>query len=215
MTGLLIDRDKGALHIGGAYSLIDPSNDAVRYLSPPEFFIAETGGAAFVPAGVNAFVPPFVDTDVIPTDNVNLFEADMAVTSGPFHAQSEVIYAVVNRLGGSTVGFSGFSAQAAYILTGEHRPYNRKAGVLGRVVPTCPFGDNGFGAWEVATRWSYLDLNDSDVRGGRLNDLTLGLNWYLNQYTKFQFNYIHAYLDSPINGDSDADIFATRAQLNF
>ena len=33
--------------------------------------------------------------------------------------------------------------------------------------------------------------------------------------TKFQFNYIHAMLDSPINGDSSVDIFATRAQVDF
>jgi phosphate-selective porin OprO/OprP len=216
MTGLLVDNGKqGVLHAGGAYSVIDPANDAVRYLTPPEFFISETGGAAFVPPGTLPFVPPFVDTGAIPTDIVNLFEADLAATAGPVNAQSEVIYAVVNRLDGSTVAFSGVSAQAAYILTGEHRPYNRKAGVLGRVVPDRPFGKCGYGAWEVATRWSYIDLNDADVNGGRLNDVTFGLNWYLNGFTKFQLNYIHAMLDSPVNGESDANIIAARAQLDF
>ena len=218
LTGLLIDNggdSGGVLHIGAAYSLIDPANDAVQYRSQPEFFIAETGGAAFVPVGVPTAVPPFVDTGVIATDMVSLFAAELAATTGSFHAQSELIYAVVNRLGSSTVTFSGVSAQAAYILTGEHRPYNRKNGVLGRVVPNEPFGRTGCGAWEIAARWSMLDLNDADVRGGRLNDLTIGLNWYLNKFTKFQINYIHASLDSAIFGDSDADIVATRAQVDF
>ena len=67
----------------------------------------------------------------------------------------------------------------------------------------------------MATRWSYIDLNDADVRGGRLNDVTFGLNWYLNAFTKFQLNYIHAMLDSPVNGESDANIMAARAQLDF
>lgn len=209
------DLSGGVVHIGGAYSLIDPANDAVHYRSQPEFFVAETGGAAFVPAGVPSAVPPFVDTGVIATNLSHLFAAELAATSGSFHAQSEFIHAVVNRIGRPTVGFSGVSAQAGYILTGEHRPYNAKAGVLGRVVPQRDFGRCGGGAWEIAGRWSMLDLNDADIRGGRLNTTTFGLNWYLNKFTKFQFNYIHAFLDSPVNGNSDTDIFAVRAQVDF
>lgn len=216
LTQVIAEDSSGrVLHIGGAYSLIDPANNAVRYRSQPEFFIAETGGAAFVSAGVPTAVPPFVDTDVIATNMSHLFATEIAATSGSFHAQSEFIHAVVNRIGGSTVGFSGVTAQAGYILTGEHRQYNRKGGVLGRVVPRSDFGKCGSGAWEIAGRWSMLDLNDADIHGGRLNTTTLGLNWYLNQFTKFQFNYIHAFLDSPVIGNSDADIFAMRAQLFF
>ena len=187
----------------------------MRYRSQPEFFIAETGGAAFVPAGVPSQIPPFVDTDVIPTKTANLFAAELACTSGPLHAQAEVIYASIDRLAASRVAFSGVTAQVAYVLTGEHRPYNRKAGVLGRIVPRHDFGRQGHGAWEVAGRWSTLDLDDSDVRGGTLDTTTLGLNWYLNQHAKFQFNYIHAFLNSPMNGKSDADLFAVRAQVDF
>jgi phosphate-selective porin OprO/OprP len=209
------DNDGSVIHIGGAYSLIDPANDAVRYRAQPEFFVAETGGAAFVPSGVPTGVPPFVDTGVLPAEKANLFAAEFAATSGQFHAQSEFIHALVSREGATSVGFSGVSAQAACILTGEHRPYNRKAGVLGRVVPSHDFGKSGYGAWEVAARWSMLDLDDGDVRGGTLNTSTLGLNWYLNKFTKFQFNYIHAFLNSPVNGDSDADVFAVRAQVDF
>jgi len=49
----------------------------------------------------------------------------------------------------------------------------------------------------------------------RLLDLTWGVNWYLNPHTKFQFNYIHAMLNSSPNIDSRADIFALRAQVDF
>ncbi|MCA9078195.1 MAG: porin [Planctomycetaceae bacterium] len=205
----------GTLHIGGAYSLIDPANNAVRYQSQPEFFIAETGGAAFVPAGVPTAVPPFVDTGVIRTNTANLLAAELATTTGAFHAQSELIYAIVDQINGPTATFSGAYAQAAYILTGEHRPYNKKSGVLGRVVPNKPFGKCGLGAWEVAARWSMLDLNDGTIRGGLLHDVTGGLNWYLNKYTKFQLNYIHAFLNNAGNGDSNADIVAVRAQVDF
>jgi phosphate-selective porin OprO/OprP len=137
------------------------------------------------------------------------------------YAQSEVFYAVVDQIAGPRLAFSGAYAQAGYFLTGETRPYNRAAGTFGRVVPIAAFGPCGQGAWEVAARWSYIDLNDENIQGGKLNDATVGLNWYLNRYTKFQFNYIHAFLDSssaengPIVDDSNADIIAFRAQLDF
>jgi phosphate-selective porin OprO/OprP len=60
-----------------------------------------------------------------------------------------------------------------------------------------------------------LDHNDDNIERGRLHDWTAGLNWYLNGFAKLQFNYIHPMLDSPVNGDSTADIFATRAQFDF
>lgn len=69
--------------------------------------------------------------------------------------------------------------------------------------------------WEVAARLSHIDLNSQDVKGGRLTDFTFGLNWYLNNYSKMQFNYVRAFLDSPTQGNSAADIFGLRAQLDF
>ena len=51
--------------------------------------------------------------------------------------------------------------------------------------------------------------------GRRLNDLTFGVNWYVNGFTKFQFNYIRAFLNDPTNGRSDANIVALRTQIDF
>ncbi|MFM8220119.1 MAG: porin, partial [Planctomycetaceae bacterium] len=73
----------------------------------------------------------------------------------------------------------------------------------------------GWGAWEVAGRWSYIDLNSRDIQGGRLNDATLGLNWYLTANAKVQFNYIRAFLDNPVHNDSVTNIFGLRTQIDF
>lgn len=219
LTGLLADNHRGIVHIGGGYSLIDPANDQFQYRNQPEVFVGETGGG--VPAGVPANVPPFVDTGAFTADHANLFNVELAGSLGSFYAQSEAFYANVDRPGTSAVTFSGAYAHCGYFLTGEQRVYNKSNGVFGRVTPLRsignPCGDHGGGpgAWEVAARWSYLDLNDASIQGGRLNNVTAGLNWYLNPRTKFQFNYIRAMLDSPVNGTSDANIFATRAQIDF
>ena len=208
LTGVVMDDGAGSIvHVGGAYSLIDPSSDTVEYRNQPEFFVSDS---------ILGATPFFVDTLAIATDHVNLFAGELAATSGAWHAQGEVIYAVVDRKAASTSIFSGASVQTGYILTGEHRPYDRKNGVLGRIVPHENFGSNsGCGAWEVAARWSHLDLNDGGINGGQLNDLTAGLNWYLNRNTKLQLNYVHAFLKTPGLGDSDADIVAMRAQVDF
>jgi phosphate-selective porin OprO/OprP len=49
----------------------------------------------------------------------------------------------------------------------------------------------GPGAWEVAVRYSHLDLNSGGINGGIEDGVTLGLNWYLNTNLKIQFDYLH------------------------
>ncbi len=216
VTGLLVDREPGNVrfHVGGAYSFIDPSNDLFQYRSQPEVFVSETGGG--VPAAVAVNTPFFVDTGIIDAEHTNLFGAELAASAGSFYAQSEYLVSVVDQIGGPTVALPGAYAYAGYFLTGEQRSYDKKNGVFGDVVPNCSVGkDGGLGAWELAVRYSYLDFNDANVQGGRLSDITAGVNWHWNPHTKFQLNYIHAMLDSPVNGNSDASIFAMRAHLDF
>ena len=89
-----------------------------------------------------------------------------------------------------------------YFLTGEYRPYGRTA-VHGsgaaptRVVPLSNFfwlpGESGNifskGAWQVGARYCYTNLEDGQISGGVVNEVTLGLNWFLNPNMKFQWNY--------------------------
>jgi len=70
---------------------------------------------------------------------------------------------------------------------------------------------DGPGAWELAARLSYLNLNDDGVDGGRLRDLTLGLNWYLNPNVRMMWNYV---LADPSDG-GDVSAFMWRFQIAF
>lgn len=212
LTNLVYEADDGCrlLHIGGEYTLTHPSSGTIQYRAQPEF------GGAFTGASGNSFsVPFYVNTGVLSAPNSNLFNAEIAGVWGSFHFQSEATYAAVQQNGGPTVTFPTVYAQAAYILTGEVRPYNKNNAVLGRIKPNCPTGKGGIGAWEVATRFSYMDLNASNVSGGRINNSTIGLNWYLNNFTKFQFDYIHSSLNDNVVGHSDSNIAMVRAQLDF
>ncbi len=215
LTALLLDQPcgGGTLHVGGAYTYIDPSNDQIRYRSTPEIFIDEGGGGV---VGSNVIeIPPFVDTGVIDANHANLYGAELAGSYGRAYAQAEAIYANVNPFDGPSAGFSGAYAYTGFFLTGEQRTYDRTNAVFGDIVPRQNFGRGGWGAIEATARYSYLDLNGGSVLGGRLSDVTVGFNWHLNPNTKFQFNYIHAMLDDPAFGESRAGITAFRAHLDF
>jgi len=210
------DDGAGVLHLGAAYSFGDPANNRVRYRTQPEFFISETGGVDLVPIGVPSEVPLFVDTGGIAANNFNLFGLEAGTAVGSWHLQSELLTMVVNQIGGPTLAFTGMYIQAGYFLTGESRPYKRQGGLFGRPDPQQPFSSaGGCGAWELAARWSHIDLNDENIRGGRLSNLTFGVNWYLNRFTKFQLNYIDAFLNTQSEGDSNAGIVAARAEVVF
>ncbi len=203
------------VHLGFGYSLVDPSNDLIQYRTQPEIFVGEDGGSGLAPPGVPNAVPPFVNTGPIPTQNAQVFDLEAAMLFHSLYFQSEVVFARVDQIAGPTANFWGAYAQVGYFLTGEVRTYNHASGVFGRVTPRDPYGRcGGRGAWEVAARWSTIDLDDAGIAGGRLTDLTFGLNWYLARNAKFQFNYINADLDR--NGlDSETGILACRVQVDF
>ncbi|MCA9036585.1 MAG: porin [Planctomycetaceae bacterium] len=197
------------IHGGLDYAWLATPNSQIQYRNVPEY-----GGPLAVPGSV----PFFVDTGMLAAENANLFNAELAATSGSWHAQSELRYSIVNTNGSGSAVFPAFYAQTGYVLTREHRPYNKAAGTLARIKPNHPVGakcGGGVGAWELAFRYSMLDLNDGAINGGEITNLTYGVNWYLNNFTKLQFNYIDSHLNRAPIGDSHTDIFAVRAQLDF
>ena len=129
---------------------------------------------------------------------------------------------------GPDLMFHGAYMYVAYMLTGEHVPYSRKSGTIGRIKPfenffmvdRCQGGTGtGWGAWQIALRYSYLDLTDGDIRGGIQNNTTLGLVWYLNPNASVQFNAVYGDIrdHALVNGFSDGHYTAlgTRLRINF
>jgi phosphate-selective porin len=80
--------------------------------------------------------------------------------------------------------FSGSYVTGSYVISGEQRPYDKKAGYARRIKPT---GKSG--AWEIIARISKLDLDNRDIHGGINNRYTFGLNWWATQYWKAGMTY--------------------------
>jgi phosphate-selective porin OprO/OprP len=113
-------------------------------------------------------------------------------------------------------------------LTGEHREYllGEGGGEFGRITPIHPFTMNGsgWGSWQIALRYSYTDLNDQEIYGGKEDNYTVGINWYLNANLRWSINYIHVILkdrSQEVDGeeywvdDGNMDIVMMRFQVDF
>jgi phosphate-selective porin OprO/OprP len=203
------------LHLGSAYSFREAPDGFVQYRSRPE--------AAGQGDGGTLATPNFVDTGLIAAHNAQQFGGELLWTHGSFSLQGEYVAVTVDRNAGANLFLHGGYVHAGYFLTGEHRPYNRANAILDRVIPFENFfrvktGDGpiatGSGAWEVALRLSYIDLTSQNIDGGRLTDLTVGLNWYLTPYNRAKFNYILANLDRNAI-TSQTSIFGVRYDMDF
>jgi phosphate-selective porin OprO/OprP len=194
------------LHIGGAYSFINPGGDVIQYEVRSAFFVPDAPGEP-------SEVPPLLDTGLIPTEDISLFDLELAGKLGPLHAQSELTFSLVNQIDGPPLAFYGLYAQIGWFLTGETRPYDRDKGVFTEVRPVHDFTcHRGAGAWEIAARWSYITLNDKNIAGGQLNNLEFALNWYWSRHLKLKLIYAHSFVVDPTIGDADVDIFGGRLQ---
>ncbi|MFO0911354.1 MAG: porin [Pirellulales bacterium] len=192
MTALPVDSDDGQrlVHFGLAATQGSLVNDEVRLRVRP-----------LLRNGPGYAVPVLINTGVFPASSQYFVGPELAAVLGSWTLQAEWTGNFIQdvQLAGNssqtTAFFQGGYVQMLYFLTGEHQRYERRSGAFGRVIPLNPLGSGsdggcGCGAWQLGARYSYLNLNDDAITGGRVEDLTIGLNWYLNPNMKFQGNYI-------------------------
>lgn len=147
--------------------------------------------------------------------------AEAAAVFGPFSLQGEyMLLGTTAPEGAEDAGFSTWYGQASWFVTGESRQYGAGAGAFSRVSPRSPYGSRGYGALELAARFSSTDLNDDPWEGGTLDTITLGANWYLNPNTRMMVNWVRADGESPaVTGEQSAtgvtSTIQTRLQVDF
>lgn len=191
--------DRRLLHLGLGMAFTYSARESVKYESRPESYLA----------------PQLVDTGGIDASSAFVVGGEAAWVRGPLSLQTELDVAYAGGAPGSDPVFWGFYGYGSYFLTGETRPYSRQSATFGHVEPRDPlwlFSKGGWGAWEAGGRYSYVDLADGDVSGGRMHGFTGGLNWYWNRYIRLQFNYQWMIIKDRAD-DGRLHIFQTRVQL--
>jgi phosphate-selective porin OprO/OprP len=143
-------------------------------------------------------------------DERNLLGGELAYVNGSLSLQGE--YLQTTLIGITKTKLSSYYSQISYFLTGESRPYKSSLDGFSRVNPHNNYGEEGRGAIELVARISQICLQKADM--GQLNDITVGLNWYLNPNTRVMFNYV---MGEMINGEEiiTEDAVMMRVQLDF
>lgn len=228
-----------------AYRLVEgnDTNLAIGADTTYVFKVADTAPGAGSPSAIRLRERPELDVDDNSTRLIDTGSIDASKflewgveAAGNWHSLygqgGYFNYDVTRRASAlPNPSFDGWYAQASWVLTGESKPYNPSTGSYGLPKPNSPlsFDHGGIGAWEVAARYSVLDLNDNagvagaatpigGIRGGEQKIWTAGLNWYPNSAIRFVLDYQHVDVSrlSGSGGDLGAklDDVSLRAQLS-
>ena len=148
--------------------------------------------------------------------NVWRGEGEFTYLHGPMAIRGEYVQAQFDRTGVGTLQFGGLGFQnlptvrykawniaGTYLLTGEKRPENGTPRVKNPLYgPETPGGSGrGWGAWEVAFRYSGIQGNEPGVFFNNVytpqlvptydlhtDEFTFGVNWYPNYWVRLQTN---------------------------
>ena len=179
----------GAVHVGGSFRYRDLGNDIdgneFRYRQRP---VSHVSGERYI------------STDTLPYLKSDMFYgAEVAASFGSFFAAGEFGFLDADVESGmegyyngeSSIGLMGAYGEVGWFITGETRPL--EDGDWGRPKVKNPVFEGGWGAWAIAFRLDYLDLNDfsAGVNGGEQTSYIFNISWYLNRHTRFIFAYAH------------------------
>ena len=160
------------------------------------------------------------------SDNRTDLGFELATTFGPLSVQGEYKQQSFNDEN-KDYGMTSYYAFASYFITGEHRPYKHAA--FGRVKPKNDIDNGGFGAIEVLARYSSMSASDDVIKMEAINpdtlllervnpqepinNISLGLNWYLNAHMRVMYNYVMTDDGNEVLGNLGQHLF--RVQIDF
>jgi phosphate-selective porin OprO/OprP len=214
------------LHLGTSGSYINVNNN---YKSDGSF---SNGGLVFANGlGSNVDRSGVLSTTnltkskALEVQHLTRYGAESALVYGPFSAQGEYIQTDISGAGYHDESLSGYYGYMTYFLTGESRAYKSTTGAWDRIKPTRNFDmKGGWGAWELASGYDSINLNDGVIKGGRVSTAKLGVNWYPNPHVRVMTNYVHSLdINTGLPGstankafnNADFDIIETRVQLDW
>lgn len=216
-----------ALHIGAnIQGIIDPADTGAGLVTTRQLRLRERPELRVDGARL-------VDTGNINADGLTAYGLELGGFYKGLHFAAEAFEIDVSRTGGlPNPKFDGWYAHLAWTLTGETHAWNAPTGGFKGIRPTKAFdpANGGWGAWEIAGRYSVLDLDHNEgvagaatpaggIRGGEQKISTVGLNWYPNNVFRFLLDYQNIKVDR-LNGagaqiGEDVDVVSFRTQVAF
>jgi phosphate-selective porin len=204
-----------------------------RGLSGDQSFLAT------LPDGAYTFFPQFAINGPI-----QRYNGEFTYLKGPFSLRGEYDQLGMSRnnvgseqqgglglLSLPTITAKAWDISATYLLTGEKRPENGTPRVNRSVFgPDTPGGHGrGWGAWEVALRYTGVHANEPGESlllyytpgyvptfNYHTDEITVGLNWYINYWTKYVVNFNIDQLKDPSTiGQIPQNFFVFEQRIQF
>jgi len=208
------------LHVGvnGSYVFQPTQNNATRSAAG----INSTGGAGISATTIALSDRPELRIDptaLINTGTINATHADTygvelagAWKSVWFDGEYQLVGVDQLRSSSATpapfLNFDGGYGEVGWFITGEQRPYSTARAAWTTLQPNEPFSltSGGWGAWELAARYSHANLNSHATHGlpttvtggtfGGVQDIgQIGLNWYPTTNVRFLLDYLFTDVD--------------------
>jgi phosphate-selective porin OprO/OprP len=182
LTGLASWSDSGRrfLHLGTAWRYVGADDGLLRYRGRPESNVTDY----FVDTTLD------VDTGGFPASHANHWGAELLWNEGPVSFLAEYAAAFVSSIEAEDPVFDGYYLTGSWVLTGEHRSYDRKVGYARRVLP-----EGFWGAVELIGRYGIVDLNDKGIEGGRMEKWFTAVNWWATRRWRFSVGFGESTLD--------------------
>jgi phosphate-selective porin len=192
VTTLPVWSDDGAnyLHLAASVRYFGADDDQLRYRGKPASNVASD----------------FVDTGQVPGDHAWHSGVEALWNRGGYSVLAEYVRADLSTRDGSDPTLDGWYVTGSWVLTGEHRPYDRKAGYARRILP-----QGRWGAVELIGRYGKVDLDDGAVRGGTMDGWWAGVNWWATNRWKASLGYGNIDLDR-FGIDGNTRTLLTRVQ---
>lgn len=197
-------RNDGAIfHVGisGAYE--SPRYNSKEELNHKSFVISSRFPSRI--AKVKA-----IEATITDAKSLFKFTPELTAAYGPIGLESQYYYLQVNR----DKSLSNYKASGAYAILrglikgGDYKYSNSDAGIA----TPAP------GSLECVLGYNYTDTSDkkADIRGGRLNDVAVGLNYYINKYMIWRFRYSYTHVSDRAGVENQSlNAFQTRFQVIF
>ena len=139
--------------------------------------------------------PVFVETGLFSAEASFTYNLEAYWRKGPIMLGGEYIGVNVNSSAYDNPRVHGYNVGLSWVISGEMRSYRKNSGIFNPVPVSKPVNTGGWGAWEVAFRFSTLDLTDGTLDGGIMDTYSFGLNWWLTPRAQFSPNYRYIVLD--------------------
>jgi len=195
---IMSDEDKKVLHIGIAARDTRPDEGMINTRSKPESNLA----------------PFVVETGKIEASKVRTVGYEIYYRAGPWLFGSEYNWHKITSDEGGDPLFTGGDVAISYLITGETRPYNTVGGYFKAISPSKTIFEGGPGAWEVAVKASYIDLDGGNLHGGKFWRVGPNVNWHLSDNIRLEATYGYGTLDRfDLEGTTQFFQFRFQSQL--